>query len=33
MSTSEIIGYLHVFVESIEADNIKEPIHAHITFG
>lgn len=27
------MGYLHILVESIQLDDVQNPIHAHITFG
>lgn len=34
MSTSSaIMGYMHIIIESIKVDDAKEPIHAHISIG
>lgn len=32
MAGQEVVGYLHLLVESIKVDT-SEPIHAHITLG
>jgi hypothetical protein len=28
-----IIGYMHIIIETIKADDASEPIHAHISIG
>lgn len=28
-----IIGYMHVIIETLKADDVSEPIHAHISIG
>jgi hypothetical protein len=32
-SESVIIGYMHIIIESITAEDTKLPIHAHISIG
>lgn len=32
-SPSPIIGYMHVIIESMTADEASQPIHAHISIG
>lgn len=33
MVDTEVVGYLHILVESIKIDAATSPIHAHITMG
>jgi hypothetical protein len=32
-SQSQIMGYMHVIIESLKADDATKPIHAHISIG
>lgn len=33
MADEQVVGYLHILVESMKVDNTTEPIHAHMTLG